>query len=719
MRLKTGLLVLACLALSACVGAQVGARPDPSRTNIPGLNVLLDSRVERPADLCAPYDPANAPPDDLVYHPGSYTGESRCDLSWHAVVVDDYGAPSNIYVDPDTPAVASERLTDDAELIRYADCLPEAPTYQAEGENRRYINMVLAGLDCYVQMRTRTHPDEPIRVLIFAHGGMVTQPDAIREAETLAPALMHDGYYPVFLIWNSGFLRAYRRYLQFTNSRGEFDARNVILFQPARLVGDIGSGVFQIPENVLNQGTRWYDSVLRQDLMAETEDGLSPSRELRYFLPVICWPDIDPEYDETKYCENDQAYRPRRNPVVPRPIDGFSPLWFYDNGLGNIIYPLPRRTPYDEDYWNELNGGLEDFPQETFQYQFMRPARTLTTSFAEVGRNAWDDMVGRTRAAIRIPPERLSVQNALYEESSTAFQERYQEDEDDPLAGSVYARDRMDSLNNALSDRKFVGSGGFGALIQALVERIDCRPTPADRTNGCTYRAGPNPNAPARPVEITFAGHSMGSLIGNEVARFFPEFPMHRIIYMAAAASVRDFRGAVVPYMDQQGPAELGGPNPCREDAPVCTHFYNLMLHPQRETREVNFYAAVPQGSLLEWIDEMFEDPRSADERTLGKWSNIVANRDLFSLEQQRRMMHRVFPVNADTRTEGYMVFEPGWGFEAECDDEGVTALSAALGDEAYGHRCHPLVHGEFNDFSFWRDRYLLGRFADYEAMEE
>lgn len=38
-----------------------------------------------------------------------------------------------------------------------------------------------------------------------------------------------------------------------------------------------------------------------------------------------------------------------------------------------------------------------------------------------------------------------------------------------------------------------------------------------------------------------------------------------------------------------------------------------------------------PCGSLLEWIDDMYETPSDFLERTMGKWKNVVAVREFFT----------------------------------------------------------------------------------------
>lgn len=735
MRRELGIISACYLFLSGCAGVQVGALGGVVDPLLPeGFEAQRTDWDERPSGLCLPYfdDPTDnpevwdqapnadhsgreeivdIPPPGLVFHPGSYTREERCDLTGHAVVVSNFGQLASLYEAASDIQEETSIRRGDRRFENYQTCVLRG-TNRSEGSQ---LEAITDGLDCYADYWTATR-NEPMRILIFAHGGMVSQTDAIREAETLAPALLHDGYYPIFLIWNSDFFQAYRNYLCCTNSRGEVDARGGWQYAAARVFGDVGSGVAQIPENILNQGVRSGDAVWMGDLdddaglgvlgtfgnplFAEDDEEGPPDAALRYYLPVFCGPDDDPNDRLRRRCHNDRIYRPRRQVRGLDPETGRLSVW-EDNQNGNIIYPMSVYSPYHEQYWSALNGGLEDFPQNTAQYQFMRPVRVFTTAGAELGRNAWDDMIGRTRYAVRVPPDLVTERNLTSLDSPTQAASNGEADAES-------------------TTKQVVTRGGFGQLIEVLSERLGCTVEvveTASRTfsRGCYYNSGFQANPNWTEVEITFAGHSMGSLIGNEIIRIYRQFPMERVIYMAAAASVRDYMGSLGNYMaNQHRPG-----TECEEVSAYCTRFFNLMLHPQRESRETNIRFAVPPGSLLEWIDEMFEDPRSSDERTLGKWSNIVANRDLFGFELRRNTMHRVFSVRADTRTEGRIAYEPNWGFEVECDTAGVNSRSAAFYNAPYGYRCHPLVHGEFNDFSFWRDRYLLGRYTDFSGSDE
>jgi pimeloyl-ACP methyl ester carboxylesterase len=157
---------------------------------------------------------------------------------------------------------------------------------------------------------------------------------------------------------------------------------------------------------------------------------------------------------------------------------------------------------------------------------------------------------------------------------------------------------------------------------------------------------------------ITLVGHSMGTIVANEVIRTHPTLPLSNIVYMAAACSVSEFSASVIPYL---------------RDA-TNAHFYNLSLHPLAEEREAQWKMVdlPPRGSLLEWIDNFFSTPRTIPERTLGKWLNITATTALI-------------PTNAVSSRVVLKSFSVG--------------LDGQISQQ-------PQVHGEFSEMVFWDENF-------------
>jgi pimeloyl-ACP methyl ester carboxylesterase len=152
---------------------------------------------------------------------------------------------------------------------------------------------------------------------------------------------------------------------------------------------------------------------------------------------------------------------------------------------------------------------------------------------------------------------------------------------------------------------------------------------------------------------VTLIGHSMGTIVLNEMLSSYPELRVTNIVYMAAACSVRDFLHSVIPYMHRNS----------------SVRFFNLTLHPKADAREKNLAGFAPGGSLLEYLDNYLTAPRTELERTLGKWDNAL--RTYYIIPE--RLRDRVF-------IKGF------------ADDDRAKAK--------------PRKHGEFNDVdvSFWKE---------------
>lgn len=162
---------------------------------------------------------------------------------------------------------------------------------------------------------------------------------------------------------------------------------------------------------------------------------------------------------------------------------------------------------------------------------------------------------------------------------------------------------------------------------------------------------------------ITLIGHSMGTIILNELLRKYSDkekdLPYKNIVYMGAACSLSDFESAVIPYLRNNDE----------------TNFYNLTLHPIAEQNEKN-YDLVPRGSLLVWIDTFATKPSTLADLRLGAWNNAIAAWKFIPEGVRSRITLKGFGIN-DSKTN--------------TPESGYTK---------------PQKHGEFNDNEFWDPDY-------------
>ena len=215
------------------------------------------------------------------------------------------------------------------------------------------------------------------------------------------------------------------------------------------------------------------------------------------------------------------------------------------------------------------------------------PVKLLTVPFVDsLGKTAWDNMLRRSRAVIRTHSD---------------------------LAQDCFDRSLPNGPGHACSPK---GSGAFALFMSDLDSFLDKRPL---ARSGKTLRES---------VEKSLIGHSMGAIVANDLLR---EFDIHfdNIVYMAGAATIRHSYNTLISYLCMTRHSR--------------SRFYNLSLHPAADAREITFGGVAPSGSLLEWIDGMYEETDSPLDRTIGKWLNVSRSKHIFSPSLQSRMIFKVF----------------------------------------------------------------------------
>jgi hypothetical protein len=90
----------------------------------------------------------------------------------------------------------------------------------------------------------------------------------------------------------------------------------------------------------------------------------------------------------------------------------------------------------------------------------------------------------------------------------------------------------------------------------------------------------------------------------------------------------------VIPYLEEQDlRAEFSGVAPKGSkfsDPVIKTHVFNLCLQDTAENGEPNpgQLDLSQRGSLLTWIDTLYQSPESENDRTFGRWVNAVLATD-------------------------------------------------------------------------------------------
>jgi hypothetical protein len=132
---------------------------------------------------------------------------------------------------------------------------------------------------------------------------------------------------------------------------------------------------------------------------------------------------------------------------------------------------------------------------------------------------------------------------------------------------------------------------------------------------------------------ITIIGHSMGAIVACELLQCFHALPVDNLVFEAAACSVSNFKTNVIPFLEEQNlRAQIATLEKRDPGTVVKTHVYNLCLHDDAENAEKNpgELDLSQRGSLLTWIDTLYQSPESENDRTFGRWVNAILATDDF-----------------------------------------------------------------------------------------
>ena len=169
-----------------------------------------------------------------------------------------------------------------------------------------------------------------------------------------------------------------------------------------------------------------------------------------------------------------------------------------------------------------------------------------------------------------------------------------------------------------------------------------------------TFGATKKDNIESKGMPVTIIGHSMGSIVSNNIIAKYSNINFNNIVYLAAACRIKDLEYVIAPYLHKNKQSS----------------FYNLTLNPYRDISENFAFDFAPRGSLLIWIDTILGDVNSFQDRTAGFWFNIV------------RAAEETFPSEVRSRVH-------------------LTQFGVADGS--------PETHGSFGDYPFWKNSFWKG----------
>ena len=430
----------------------------------------------------------------------------------------------------------------------------------------------------------RGKDDRRQQILIFIHGGMNLPSGAVQRSARLTREIVHKDteFYPIFIDWNSGPVSCWAEHLLFVR-QGERHTVLGPLTSPIYLASDIARGVSRAP-------VVW--SSLSHSSVQQPGPTFKRSAE-------------------------------RKRTVAAQEV-------LKDNARSSGHGPTVTNMTLDE---GDVRNALQRQAGNTHSL-FFAPKAATATLIDIIGTGAWDIMLRRANELFESPTRRSDL-----EKHDRAAVDRIAAVVDNNEHNTAAGRDTIHRLAGDLKKdpeppkkhrgADYLNQARPGAVEQFLIE--------------LEKGLGPHPE---ERYSITLVGHSMGAIVSNRILINHPKLPFDRVVYMAAACSIKECQAAVGPYLRQNKRA----------------HFFNLSLHPYAEVAEANpsidtskpsakDYALasagwlVPRGSLLVWLDSFFTKPVTLEDRRLGKWNSAIVNAGMFPGEVRDRVHLKMFPI--------------------------------------------------------------------------
>ena len=130
------------------------------------------------------------------------------------------------------------------------------------------------------------------------------------------------------------------------------------------------------------------------------------------------------------------------------------------------------------------------------------------------------------------------------------------------------------------------------------------------------------------------------------------------------------------------------------------THVYNVCLHDDAENAEKNpgELDLSQRGSLLTWVDTLYQSPESENDRTFGRWVNAILATDDFPSDILDRITIKEFGRDRLRKAHPNVPV-----YTVEGDGKPKIAEPTKHGEMA---RYEPGVEKRKSNFKFWSKEY-------------
>lgn len=545
------------------------------------------------------------------------------------------------------------------------------------------------------------------RLLVFIHGGLNTYEDSRERVLQQAERMMEDGYYPIFVAWNSGLMTSYWDNLVYED--GSVSGFKVAM-SPFVLLRDLVVGVLNIPPRLTRSvmGRLGFGAGAREQTAASVAQGLDAanksvgdaedaagSRQLDRTRQGVDL-DILPQF-ETGGFGDYYKYSSWSPSSLVMPI-GITTSFLVDavgNGAWAGMIRRTKRLFDDEDIANigrqdahvglsllmrelselqeSLACGPEDGEPSTLRkVDSQRGLSILLSGLRRLLEKIRDPRYGKEVETVlafvrtNLDGNRIDIQSAIRQRSM-----RFEHSLQDAGQGDAAPRtkevleivlrlmypdtvhdvtDITDAVLAAFSD---IWQGATSQQIDLLIRVMD-EVLPA---NGSVDKQKLEllvrgvadfvdmrlADVRRKEAKVDIFAHSMGTIVVNEILRRSEWFPTPRFQDIV-------YMGAACSIRDYE---DSVFPYLARHKA-YLTQFHNLMLHPRAENEEIVAYECGPRGSLLVYVDNYFASPSTVRDRTLGRFENIMLSVGRTQPEVADRIHMKVFSVGrSEPETHG------------------------------------------------------------------
>jgi hypothetical protein len=133
-----------------------------------------------------------------------------------------------------------------------------------------YLDDFFANMDDWYAKNTPPGQQQKRKLVFIIHGGLNTNQTTLHRAQDLSQKLLNDGYYPVFINWQSNLFRALWSHLVKVRQGDDFGYKLAFL-APFYLVADVGKGVTRAPilwtSSLSNDFSRLYRAAKRGNIL--------------------------------------------------------------------------------------------------------------------------------------------------------------------------------------------------------------------------------------------------------------------------------------------------------------------------------------------------------------------------------------------------------------------------------------------------------------------